>query len=31
MLEELTGWSENHKGDGQEDDITLLVIDFQSS
>lgn len=31
MLDELTGWSENHKGDGQEDDITLLVIDFQNS
>ncbi|MFZ3334174.1 MAG: SpoIIE family protein phosphatase [Candidatus Acidiferrales bacterium] len=31
MLDELTGWSNNRKGDGQEDDITLLVIDFQSS
>lgn len=31
MLDELTGWSSNRKGDGQEDDITLLVIDFQSS
>ncbi|MGB2668998.1 MAG: SpoIIE family protein phosphatase [Candidatus Acidiferrum sp.] len=30
MMEELTGWSENHKGNGQEDDITLLVIDFQT-
>jgi sigma-B regulation protein RsbU (phosphoserine phosphatase) len=30
LLEELTGWSEHPKGDGQEDDITLLVIDFQS-
>ena len=30
MLDELTGWSENHKGNGQEDDITLLVIDFQT-
>jgi phosphoserine phosphatase RsbU/P len=30
MLDELTGWSEHRKGDGQEDDITLLVIDFQS-
>lgn len=28
VLDELTGWSENHKGNGQEDDITLLVIDF---
>jgi sigma-B regulation protein RsbU (phosphoserine phosphatase) len=28
LLEELTGWSEHPKGDGQEDDITLLVIDF---
>jgi phosphoserine phosphatase RsbU/P len=31
VLDELTDWSENHKGNGQEDDITLLVIDFQSS
>lgn len=31
MLDELTGWSNNRKRDGQEDDITLLVIDFQSS
>lgn len=31
LLDELTGWSENRKGDGQEDDITLLVIDFQNS
>ncbi len=30
MLDELTGWSENHKGNGQEDDITLLVIDFHT-
>jgi serine phosphatase RsbU (regulator of sigma subunit) len=30
MLDELMGWSENRKGEGQEDDITLLVIDFQS-
>jgi phosphoserine phosphatase RsbU/P len=30
MLEELTAWSENHKGNGQDDDITLLVIDFQT-
>jgi phosphoserine phosphatase RsbU/P len=30
VLDELTGWSENHKGNGQEDDITLLVIDFQT-
>jgi phosphoserine phosphatase RsbU/P len=30
VLDELTGWSENHKGNGQEDDITLLVIDFQA-
>jgi sigma-B regulation protein RsbU (phosphoserine phosphatase) len=30
LLEELTGWSEHPKGEGQEDDITLLVIDFQS-
>lgn len=31
LLDELTAWSENRKGDGQEDDITLLVIDFQNS
>jgi phosphoserine phosphatase RsbU/P len=31
VLDELTGWSEGRKGDRQEDDITLLVIDFQSS
>ena len=30
VLDELTGWSENHEGNGQEDDITLLVIDFQT-
>jgi sigma-B regulation protein RsbU (phosphoserine phosphatase) len=30
LLEEVTGWSEHPKGEGQEDDITLLVIDFQS-
>jgi len=31
LLEELWGWSEHPKGCGQEDDITLLVIDFHSS
>jgi sigma-B regulation protein RsbU (phosphoserine phosphatase) len=31
LLDELWGWSDHPKGDGQEDDITLLVIDFQSS
>jgi phosphoserine phosphatase RsbU/P len=31
VLDELTGWSAGHKGDRQEDDITLLVIDFQNS
>jgi phosphoserine phosphatase RsbU/P len=31
ILDELTGWSANRKGNGQEDDITLLVIDFQRS
>jgi phosphoserine phosphatase RsbU/P len=31
VLDELTGWSEGRKGDRQEDDITLLVIDFLSS
>ncbi len=30
ILDELTGWSENRKGNGQEDDITLLVINFES-
>jgi phosphoserine phosphatase RsbU/P len=29
LLEELSGWSEHPRGHGQEDDITLLVIDFQ--
>jgi phosphoserine phosphatase RsbU/P len=28
MLNELSGWSEHPKGQGQEDDITLLVVDF---
>jgi len=28
LLEELMGWSEHPKGEGQADDITLLVIDF---
>jgi serine phosphatase RsbU (regulator of sigma subunit) len=31
LLDELSNWSEHAKGNGQEDDITLLVIDFQSS
>jgi sigma-B regulation protein RsbU (phosphoserine phosphatase) len=30
LLDELSAWSEQPKGQGQEDDITLLVIDFQS-
>jgi serine phosphatase RsbU (regulator of sigma subunit) len=30
LLDELAGWSEHPKGYGQEDDITLLAIDFQS-
>jgi phosphoserine phosphatase RsbU/P len=30
LLDKLTGWSEHTKGNGQEDDITLLVIDFRS-
>jgi phosphoserine phosphatase RsbU/P len=30
LLDRLTGWSEHTKGNGQEDDITLLVIDFRS-
>jgi sigma-B regulation protein RsbU (phosphoserine phosphatase) len=28
LLDEVTGWSEHPKGDGQGDDMTLLVIDF---
>jgi phosphoserine phosphatase RsbU/P len=31
MLDELSNWSEHPKGQGQEDDITLLVMNFQSS
>jgi sigma-B regulation protein RsbU (phosphoserine phosphatase) len=31
MLDELSSWSEHPKGQGQQDDITLLVIDFQGS
>jgi len=31
LLEELTDWSEHPKGEGQADDITLLVIDFLSA
>ena len=31
LLEELGNWSEHPKGNGREDDITLLAIDFQSS
>ena len=30
LLAELSDWSEHPKGNGQEDDITLLAIDFQS-
>jgi len=30
MLDELSSWSENPKGQGQQDDITLLVVDFRS-
>jgi phosphoserine phosphatase RsbU/P len=30
LLEELKGWSEHPKGDRNEDDITLLVVDFQN-
>jgi serine phosphatase RsbU (regulator of sigma subunit) len=29
FLGELFGWSEHPKGQGQEDDLTLLVIDFR--
>jgi len=31
VLDELANWSEHPKGYGQDDDITLLAIDFQSS
>lgn len=31
LLQELANWSEHPKGNGREDDITLLAIDFQSS
>ena len=31
FLDELTRWSERPKENGQEDDITLMVIDFQGS
>jgi len=30
LFDELACWSENPKGQGQQDDLTLLVIDFQS-
>jgi sigma-B regulation protein RsbU (phosphoserine phosphatase) len=30
LFDELRGWSERTKGDGQEDDITLLVIDSKN-
>ena len=30
LLDELSNWSEHPRGNGQEDDITLLVIDFQN-
>ena len=31
VLDELANWSEHPKGSGQDDDITLLAIDFESS
>jgi serine phosphatase RsbU (regulator of sigma subunit) len=31
LLDELSNWREHPRGNGQEDDITLLVIDFQNS
>jgi sigma-B regulation protein RsbU (phosphoserine phosphatase) len=31
VLDELSSWSENPKGHGQQDDITLLVVDFKAS
>jgi sigma-B regulation protein RsbU (phosphoserine phosphatase) len=30
LLDELSGWSEHPKGQAQQDDLTLLVIDFKS-
>jgi phosphoserine phosphatase RsbU/P len=30
LLDELSGWSEHPKGQGQQDDLTLLAIDFKS-
>lgn len=30
LLDELAGWSERPQGQGQQDDLTLLVIDFKS-
>jgi serine phosphatase RsbU (regulator of sigma subunit) len=30
LLEELSRWSEHPRGEGQQDDITVLVIDFKS-
>ena len=31
LLDELSSWSEHPKGQGQQDDITLLTVDFKSS
>jgi len=31
LIEELWAWSEHPKGCGQDDDITLLAIDFHNS
>jgi len=30
LLDELSRWSGHPKGEGQQDDITLLVIDFKN-
>jgi serine phosphatase RsbU (regulator of sigma subunit) len=30
LLDELSSWSEHPKGEGQQDDVTLLAIDFKS-
>jgi sigma-B regulation protein RsbU (phosphoserine phosphatase) len=30
LLDELSGWSEHPKGQGQQDDLTLLAIDFKA-
>jgi serine phosphatase RsbU (regulator of sigma subunit) len=31
LLDELSNWSEHPRGNGQEDDITVVAIDFRST